>query len=313
MNAISTLAPGKIVSYRRNPYIILEHRPDGTLLLSMKPITCSFGSSNNFAVSDLRDHLNCLYLDTLTQGHTDEVIPRTVDLTALNGSTEYGTCECKVAPLTLDELRKYHGIIPKPEVFEWSATPWSTPKVNEEDRWVLGLYSGGDLNGLVCSSTRGSRPAILLLATFIVDDIGIISSHDNADTLHGQRITDLEAFVCAKRMVNAVSDLEMEKALTFVKKVQDIPIYIDEPRFDVYDYVDAFYRSYDELDIDKCLALGRESFALVLRALAEKQREIYSKDVKPIGDSANDLIEQVARKTDLKRETASIKHDSCKE
>ena len=75
-----------------------------------------------------------------------------MDLTALNGSTEYGTCDCKVAPLTLDEFRKYHDILPLPERFEWSVTPWSTPKVNEDDAWVMGLRSSGNVGSYGCNS-----------------------------------------------------------------------------------------------------------------------------------------------------------------
>lgn len=163
------VTPGKVISYRGEPCIVLEHRQDGTLLMGVEWVQHPFGSSNNFAASSLRSHLNSVYLDTLTQGHPDEIITRTVDLTALNGSTEYGTCEAKVAPLTLDELRKYHGIIPKPEVWEWSATPWSTPNVNEDDTWVLGLNTGGNLSNRDCSYACGSRPAFLIPSSLIVE------------------------------------------------------------------------------------------------------------------------------------------------
>lgn len=177
---VSSIAPGKTVLYRGEPCIVLEHREDGTLLMAVEHIEHTFGSSNNFAASSLRAHLNGAYLDALTESHPDEIITRTVDLTALNGSKEYGTCEAKVAPLTLDELRKYHGIIPKPKVWEWSATPWSTPNVDEDDTWVLGLSSHGTnsawflcsdgyLNGFSCSSTFGSRPAFLIPSTLTVE------------------------------------------------------------------------------------------------------------------------------------------------
>ena len=166
---VSRIVPGKVILYRGEPCIVLEHRKEGTLLAVAEQIEQSFGSSNNFAASSLRAHLNGAYLDALTESHPDEIITRTVDLTALNGSKEYGTVECKVAPLTLDELRKYHGIIPKPEVWEWSATPWSTPKVNEDDTWVLGLSSGGGLDGSYCSGTGGSRPAFLIPSTLTIE------------------------------------------------------------------------------------------------------------------------------------------------
>ena len=166
--ALLNIAPGKTVDYHGEPCLVLEHRKDGTLLLHLDQMTHTFGSDNNFASSSLRAHLNGPYLRSLTDGNPDEVITRTVDLTALNGSKEYGTCECKVAPLSLDELRKYADIIPTPERFEWSVTPWSTPKVNEDDTWVMGLYSDGN-SVSICTGTGGSRPAFLLPSDYTVE------------------------------------------------------------------------------------------------------------------------------------------------
>ena len=167
--AILNIAPGKTVDYHGEPCLVLEHRKDGTLMLHLDQMTHAFGSSNNFAASSLRAHLNGPYLRSLTDGNPDEVITRTVDLTALNGSKEYGTCECKVAPLSLDELRKYADIIPTPERFEWSVTPWSTPKVNEDDTWVMGLNSSGDIGLSDCGGSYGSRPAFLLPSNYTVE------------------------------------------------------------------------------------------------------------------------------------------------
>lgn len=159
---VLNIAPGQTVNYHGEPCLVLEHRKDGTMLLHLDQMTHAFGSSNNFAASSLRAHLNGPYLASLTDGNPDEIITRTVDLTALNGSKEYGSCECKVAPLTIDELRKYHDILPIPERFEWSVTPWSTPAVNEDDTWVMGLRSGGSIYYNGCYYSGGSRPAFLI-------------------------------------------------------------------------------------------------------------------------------------------------------
>lgn len=166
---VLNIAPGKVIDYHGEPCLVLEHRKDGTLMLHLDQMTHAFGSSNNFAASSLRSHLNGPYLRSLTDGNPDEIITRTVDLTALNGSKEYGTCECKVAPLTLDELRKYHDILPLPESFEWSVTPWSTPEVNEDDKWVMGLYSDGNVVISGCISSYGSRPAFLIPSSLTVE------------------------------------------------------------------------------------------------------------------------------------------------
>ena len=168
--AILNIKPGQTVAYHGEPCLVLEHRADGTLLMAANQITHKFGSGNNFAASSLRTHLNGAYLEALTENHPDEVITRTVDLTALNGSKEFGTCDCKVAPLTLDELRKYHGIIPKPESWEWSVTPWSTPCVDGDDTWVMGLNTSGNVNYGNCTNTYGSRPAFLIPSNYAVED-----------------------------------------------------------------------------------------------------------------------------------------------
>lgn len=166
---VLNIAPGQTVNYHGEPCLVLEHRKDGTMLLHLDQMTHAFGSTNNFAASSLRAHLNGPYLRSLTDGNPDEIITRTVDLTALNGSKEYGTCECKVAPLTLDELRKYHDILPLPERFEWSVTPWSTPKVNEDETWVMGLVSNGVIGGSYCGGSLGSRPAFLIPSSLTVE------------------------------------------------------------------------------------------------------------------------------------------------
>lgn len=166
---VLNIAPGKTVDYHGEPCLVLEHRKDGTLMLHLDQMTHAFGSSNNFAASSLRSHLNGPYLRSLTDGNPDEIITRTVDLTALNGSKEYGTCECKVAPLTLDELRKYHDILPLPESFEWSVTPWSTPEVNEDDKWEMGLDTDGNVYDNYCTGTYGSRPAFLIPSSLTVE------------------------------------------------------------------------------------------------------------------------------------------------
>lgn len=170
MKMLSDFQVGATVKYHGEPCLILEHRKDGTLLMVLEQIEHSFGSDNDFAKSDLRDHLNGAYMDTLTQGNRGDILPRTIDLTALNGSKQYGTCVCHIAPLTLDEIRKYHDILPKPESWEWSATPWSTICVDEDDTWVVGLLSYGGLGiSSSCSLTYGSRPAFLLPSNYVVE------------------------------------------------------------------------------------------------------------------------------------------------
>lgn len=165
---INNIAPGKTVNYHGEPCLVLEHRKDGTLMLHLDQTTLAFGDSNNYATSHLRAYLNDPYLRSITDGNPDEIITRTVDLTALNGSREYGTCDCKVAPLTLDEIRKYHDILPLPESLKWSVTPWST----ETDTWVMGLNFDGILCRYNCGSFCGCYPAFVVSPSLTVEAEG---------------------------------------------------------------------------------------------------------------------------------------------
>lgn len=167
--AVMNIAAGQCVKFHNEPCLVLEHRQNGTLLMTCNQIEAKFGGSNNYAKSALAKHLNSTFLEALTENHVDEVLLRKVDLTAVNGSTEYGSVVCRVAPLTLDEYRRLRDIIPLPESWEWFATPWSTPAVNEDDTWVAGLYAGGNVDYDYCDHSRGSRPAFLIPSDYAVE------------------------------------------------------------------------------------------------------------------------------------------------
>lgn len=184
MKMLSDFQAGATVKYHGEPCIVLEHRKDGTLLMVLEQIEHTFGSDNDFAKSDLREHLNGAYMDTLTQGNHGEILKRAIDLTAVNGSKQYGIDTCCIAPLTFDEYRKYHDIIPKPEKWEWSVTPWSTPCVNEDDTWVMDgtdyaccLGASGNVSNRNCSFTFGSRPAFLLPSNYVVEPENALASY----------------------------------------------------------------------------------------------------------------------------------------
>lgn len=167
--AVMNIAAGQCVKFHNEPCLVLEHRQNGTLLMTCNQIEAKFGGSNNYAKSALAKHLNSTFLEALTENHVDEVLLRKVDLTAVNGSTEYGSVVCRVAPLTLDEYRRLRGIIPLPESWEWFATPWSTPAVNEDDTWVAGLSTNGNVSSHYYSNSYGSRPAFLIPSDYAVE------------------------------------------------------------------------------------------------------------------------------------------------
>ena len=59
---------------------------------------------------------------------------------------------------------------------EWSVTPWSTPCVNEDETWVMGLGTNGNVSNVSCGSTYGSRPAFLLPSNYVVEPENALAS-----------------------------------------------------------------------------------------------------------------------------------------
>ena len=111
--------PGDIVTLAGTGFVVLdvERRgslPDSLFLLALESVGASeFGSSNNYAESDLKKAVDKWLEDMGKRGLDNaKLIPREIDLTTLDGSGCYGKLSVKAAPLTLDEARKYADIIP---------------------------------------------------------------------------------------------------------------------------------------------------------------------------------------------------------
>ncbi len=118
--------PGDIVTLAGTRFVVLdvERRgslPDSLFLLALESVGASeFGSSNNYAESDLKKAVDKWLEDMGKRGLDNaKLIPREIDLTTLDGSGCYGKLSVKAAPLTLDEAREYADIIPNAERWCW--------------------------------------------------------------------------------------------------------------------------------------------------------------------------------------------------
>lgn len=156
------LVPGQAITFYETPCIFLEERKESLFVIAKEQIKTVFGNDNNFKNSSLALFLNGKYLNELACGNIEDVVTRDVDLTALNGSKGYGRCEYKVATLTLDEIRCFRSLLPMPESWEWSVTPWSTPCMNKDDTCVVGLGIDGIVSSGNCALAHGTRPAFVI-------------------------------------------------------------------------------------------------------------------------------------------------------
>lgn len=186
--------PGDIVTLAGTRFVVLdvERRgslPDSLFLLALESVgTSEFGSSNNYAESDLKKAVDKWLEDMDKRGLDNaKLIPREIDLTTLDGSGCYGKLSVKAAPLTLDEARKYADIIPNAERWCWLATGWSSPSKSDDD--ALYVYSSGVWNFSFCSYSFGIRPALKVPSILFEDfeaglDLSKIPTDDLLQEIH---------------------------------------------------------------------------------------------------------------------------------
>lgn len=182
--------PGDIVTLAGTEFVVLdvERRgslPDSLFLLALEPVGASeFGSSNNYAESDLKKAVD-KWLEDMGKRDLDnaKLITREIDLTTLDGSGCYGKLSVKAAPLTLDEAREYADIIPNAERWCWLATGWSDPS-KSDGNYALCVSSNGDWGNDYCSVSGGIRPALKAPSILFEDsEAGLDLSEIPTDTL----------------------------------------------------------------------------------------------------------------------------------
>lgn len=176
--------PGQEIMFYETPCIFLEEREEGLFVIAKERIKTVFGDNNNFAGSDLASFLNGKYLNELACENNGYIVTRDVDLTALDGSKEYGHYECKVAPLTFDEIRRLRNLLPKPKSWEWSATSWNTPCVDENDIWIATLGANGGINSACCTNAYGTRPAFIISYKYFENNKKDLSQYSDVELIN---------------------------------------------------------------------------------------------------------------------------------
>lgn len=184
--------PGDIVTLAGTRFVVLNIEccpgscePESLFLLAMESVGESkFGSSNNYAESDLKKAVDKWLEDMEKKGlDSTKLLHRKIDLTTLDGSDCYGKLSVKAAPLTLDEARLYEALIPNAERRCWLATGWSGSS------YALSVNANGDWYDYGCSFSLGVRPALKVSSILFEDseaglDLSKISTDDLLQEIH---------------------------------------------------------------------------------------------------------------------------------
>ena len=142
------------------------------VLLKNTPFECEDAERedhNNFKGSNLELSI----VELLTVKHReiyDAVVERPLDLTTMDGMTDYGMPTVTVRALTIDEYRKYRKFIPLASKPYWLATGWTTKSSPYSDAdSACYVLTGGTLDNYgVCYALFAARPALYLKSSILV-------------------------------------------------------------------------------------------------------------------------------------------------
>lgn len=124
---------------------------------------------NNFGGSLIEKQIN-RWLRDKHKPLFDATVERPIDLTTMDGMTDYG-CPLAVGRiLTIDEYRKYRRFIPLVDKPWWLATGWTTassPYSSATNAYLIGT-DGTVGSNYVCNPNFAARPALYLKSSILV-------------------------------------------------------------------------------------------------------------------------------------------------
>lgn len=146
------------------------------LLADTLPDYCAFESED---ADDDRDHNNFIgsnvkrVVDKWLHSHkilSNAALARPIDLTSMDGMTDYGMPNVYGRILTVDEYRKYRRFIPLTDKSFWTATPWCTRSSGSSDYYsAYGVNTDGSVSDYRAYYADGcARPALALKSSLLV-------------------------------------------------------------------------------------------------------------------------------------------------
>ena len=76
--------------------------------------------TTNYAESSLKERIERDILPVVEADFgADNIIEHEVDLTTVDMQREFGTCRCKVRPVTFDEAREFNDLLVKEDLPDW--------------------------------------------------------------------------------------------------------------------------------------------------------------------------------------------------
>lgn len=165
----------RIIGNAGHEYIVLKQIPseEQTMIVSadfMAENVVFDQDTTNYAESNLKARIEETILPVIEADFgADNIVEHEVDLTTVDMQKDFGTCKCKVRPLTFDESREFNDLLVKEDLpdWYWTCTPWSTEKRGW--KYSISVVSpSGDFTSRLCSRNCGVRPFCILKSNIFV-------------------------------------------------------------------------------------------------------------------------------------------------
>lgn len=168
---LSTVAPGGVIEFGEDEFVVLDHDEGGTLVISKEFIAeeVKFGENTDFNNSNVQ---HMLYEDILPKIEdvvgAENILPQTVKLTTVDNQNVYEDVTGRIRLLTFDDARKYNSLIVNEDLndYWWLMTPWTS-----EDRWkypITVVSPGGNFDNWDYYNSYGVRPVLYLKSNIFV-------------------------------------------------------------------------------------------------------------------------------------------------
>ncbi len=165
----------RIIGNAGNEYIVLKQIPSEelTMIISadlMAENVVFDHETTNYAESNLKARIEEILLPVIEADFdADNIVEHEVDLTTVDMQRDFGTCKCKVRPLTFDEAREFNDLLVKEDLpdWYWTCTPWSMEKRGW--KYSIAVVSpSGFISGNCCYDYYGVRPFCILKSNIFV-------------------------------------------------------------------------------------------------------------------------------------------------
>ena len=171
---LATLECGDTFKMAGHDFVVCEHDycEKGYTAVICKDLwaeNVKFGDSRDYNKSNVKEIMDKVAGEIEKEVGAGNLLEHDIVLTSVDMQNEFGSCVCKVRPISFDEAREFNYRIVNTDLpdWYWTLTPWST----EERGWsksIAVVSPSGNFSDYFCYFSIGVRPFCILKSNIFV-------------------------------------------------------------------------------------------------------------------------------------------------